>query len=407
MCKSFNIGCNLSELIEELRKDIVLFESLPSLLLYAQNCGHSFAAWKLPDAPVVHLVVAEKVETFEPAFLETKKSGFVFAPFNHQKYRSVFLPADIYLNSEGVSDWNQKKDDFKSQIYNEVFVSKPTSSKGINTGFELMNERGAVYVNNVANAILAIENGYLRKVVLSDCHEYSYEEIDVCNVFQRLCEQTNAFVSMVYVPEIGLHIGASPEVLVRTKGSLFNTVSLAGTQKYKEGLDLNAASWTQKEIEEQALVSRYIIECFKKIRLREYDDIGPKTVRAGNILHLKTEFWVDMQAVGFYELPAVMLGLLHPTSAICGMPLEPAKQFIMDSEQHDRGYFCGYLGPININESTNIYVNIRCAKVDFAAKSVTFYAGAGITQDSIPEKELAEIHNKMVFLKGFFGVKPY
>ena len=77
----------------------------------------------------------------------------------------------------------------------------------------------------------------------------------------------------------------------------------------------------QKDIEEQALVERYVISCFKKIRLREYDEHGPKTMIAGNVLHLKTEFEVDMVATNFPQLGSVMLNLLHPTSAVCGMPL--------------------------------------------------------------------------------------
>ena len=47
------------------------------------------------------------------------------------------------------------------------------------------------------------------------------------------------------------------------------------------------------------MVSRYIINCFKKIRLREFEEIGPKTVAAGNLLHLRTDFQVDMAATNF------------------------------------------------------------------------------------------------------------
>jgi isochorismate synthase len=77
---------------------------------------------------------------------------------------------------------------------------------------------------------------------------------------------------------------------------------LAGTQKAQGENPLKSAAWTQKEIEEQALVSRYIVDCFKKIRLREYDEHGPKTVLAGNLLHLRSDFKVDMKAPIFLNL---------------------------------------------------------------------------------------------------------
>ena len=38
----------------------------------------------------------------------------------------------------------------------------------------------------------------------------------------------------------------------------------------------------------------------------------PKTAKAGNLLHLKTLFEVNMEETNFPELPTVMLDLLHP-----------------------------------------------------------------------------------------------
>ena len=137
----------------------------------------------------------------------------------------------------------------------------------------------------------------------------------------------------------------------------------------------------------------YIISCFKKIRLREYEEHGPKTVVAGNILHLNTEFIVDMKATNFPQLGSVMLALLHPTSAVCGMPLDRAFQFLIEHEGYDREFYSGYLGPINFQNQTNLYVNLRCLQL--LEKEAIVYAGAGITQDSDPEKEWEETELKM------------
>jgi isochorismate synthase len=159
--------------------------------------------------------------------------------------------------------------------------------------------------------------------------------------------------------------------------------------------------WTQKEIEEQALVSRYIINCFKAIRLREYEDEGPRTVRAGNLLHLRTDFLADMNKLGFPQLGTQMLDLLHPTSAVCGMPKEEAMKFILEEEKFDRSIFSGFLGPVNIDSESFIYVNLRCARI--FSQSAVLYAGAGITQDSEPEKERAETEMKMKTIGDFIG----
>jgi isochorismate synthase len=174
---------------------------------------------------------------------------------------------------------------------------------------------------------------------------------------------------------------------------VFRTIALAATQAYVPGTDIKAVAWTQKDIEEQALVERYIVNCFKEIRLREFDEHGPKTVIAGNVLHLKTEFNVDMDATSFPQLGTVMLRLLHPTSAVCGVPLEPSLAFIQSREGYDRQYYCGYLGPVNVNQAIHIFVNLRCAQL--LEDQAILYAGAGITIDSIPEQEWTETQIKM------------
>jgi len=187
-------------------------------------------------------------------------------------------------------------------------------------------------------------------------------------------------------------LGATPETLISVSNKKFQTVSLAGTQSIAEGFDLSEAAWTQKEIEEQALVSRYIINCFKKIRLREFDEYGPKTVKAGNLMHLKTTFEVDLQETNYLQLGTVMLDLLHPTSAVCGMPMKTAAEYLKANEGYDRAYFSGYLGPVNIDEKIDLFVNLRCAQL-FKNQGV-LYAGAGVTEDSNPEKEWKETEMK-------------
>lgn len=190
---------------------------------------------------------------------------------------------------------------------------------------------------------------------------------------------------------------ATPEILVEQNAEgIFRTISLAGTQS---GVDADGfaiapsqARWSTKEIEEQAFVSRYIIDCFKKIRLREYIEIGPKTISTGNLLHLKTEYLVDTKAMDFPQLPGLMLGLLHPTSAVCGTPKQEAVEFILATEKHDRLLYSGYLGPVNLSNSTHLFVNLRT--VEIKGNQATFYAGCGITEDSDPAKEWQETQMK-------------
>jgi len=81
------------------------------------------------------------------------------------------------------------------------------------------------------------------------------------------------------------------------------------------------------------------------------------------------------------------------------MPKDAAMDFINRFEGVDRALFSGYLGPVNINGSSEIYVNLRCARL-FSSK-VILYSGAGITQASNPEKELNETEIKMEIIGRF------
>ncbi|MFN6946666.1 MAG: chorismate-binding protein, partial [Cytophagaceae bacterium] len=78
---------------------------------------------------------------------------------------------------------------------------------------------------------------------------------------------------------------------------------------------------------------------------------------------------------------------------------EEASDFINKNEKIDRQYFSGYLGPVNLEDETHLFVNLRCARI-LPQKTVLF-AGAGITKDSNPEKEWLETELKFKTIQDF------
>jgi isochorismate synthase len=118
-------------------------------------------------------------------------------------------------------------------------------------------------------------------------------------------------------------------------------------------------------------------------------------------VHLKSDFTVDLKAINFPQLGSVMLQLLHPTSAVCGMPLEPAIDFLRMHEGYDREFYAGYLGPVNIENDISLFVNLRCMKL-LDNKAILF-AGAGVTVDSVAEKEWEETEIKFRTLLNVIG----
>lgn len=397
-------------LIEEERVNLQLNPDVRSYWNAGLQLSFPSAMWRLPN---------EKTHYFLTSFLEKPLQqrvdldelppGFSVAPFNNPDgSQTYFLPADLLLSFDSrsrVSKVLQQPSEFDInwQVLQEKIsqFEYRTSTKQIESE-EIGNSESekSRFISTVNNAIKEINDTDLLKVVLSRKKTYKINaDYDVNSLFEKLCEAyPTAFVSAVYLPHLNqVWLGASPETLVsQDENGIFKTMSLAGTQSASdaEGQTLTEAdaAWKQKEIEEQALVSRYIINCFKKVRVREYEEIGPRTAQAGNLMHLRSTFEVDTKAINFPELTSVMLDLLHPTSAVCGMPKEAATTLINETENYDREFYSGYLGPVNIQNATNLFVNLRTMKLQDNA--ATLYAGCGITADSDPEKEWIETEIK-------------
>lgn len=360
--------------------------------------GNAIGLWRQPNATQKNIIICtEGAQLIDDLVIEDLSTGFVFAPFDCEK-KKIFLKANIsyrFENGEMIADGTSKSllhnevqsNDTKVIPKNQFYFTK------IKTDFSTSQTD---YINLVEESIHQIEENNFEKLVPSRCKQISLpSNFDLVEAFNKLCKlYPNAFVSLVSTPESGTWLGASPELLVSVDQQLkFKTVAVAGTQSLQPETDLKQVSWTQKEIEEQALVSRYIINCFKKIRLREFAEQGPKTWKAGNLLHLKTEFEVDMAATNFTQLGSVMLKLLHPTSAVCGMPREESLHFLKNNEHFDRSFYSGYLGPVNFDNETTLFVNLRC--MQWCANAAILYAGAGVTVDSIPKKEWEETEMKL------------
>ena len=396
--------------LTEVGKAVSLEEVLDVFLLEGLASGGSFAIWRKPTTSQLAFVQdfsqSPRRVTLQ---LEELPAGFVVHPFADQEDKKAFyIQADRYeklsldqpLHQEDLPQWMQASRD-----------SGPTSElKKRITGLlgqlpQLANpgtgQEKAHFLQLVSKGIQAIEAGTLEKIVAARTKLIPLPEaFDLGKTLAKLlASYPHSFVNFFHLPGIGTWMGASPEVLIETKGDYFHTMSLAGTQPAQGDNPLKSAAWTQKEIEEQALVSRYIVDCFKTIRLREYEEHGPKTVLAGNLLHLRSDFRVNTQTTGFSNLGSVMLGLLHPTSAVCGMPRKEALSFLKTEEGWDRSFYAGFIGPVGIEQETSIYVNLRTASLH--QTHALLYAGAGVTEDSVPEKEWEETELKCEIIGKF------
>ena len=362
----------------------------------AQN--RAVAAWRLPLSEQVQACVSlQQSYTIGQPDLEQSPFGFLFSPFHTSgQEQQLFIKGDLYFDATaGTLTAASDAPAAAAYSFTEALESMNQVSGWHNsdvTQASYQTETG--FKSAVEKAVAAITAEEMEKVVLSrNFSEKLPSSFSPVAAFEAMLQAyPNAFVSLVSVPGVGTWMGASPEVLVSiNEEQIFKTVALAGTQPAVE--NVADAIWRQKEIEEQGMVERYILSCFKSLRLREYTEVGPRTVIAGNLMHLRTDFKVDLKEVDFPTLGTDMLHLLHPTSAVCGLPKEPALAFILAHEGYNRSYYSGYLGPVNSTAGTHIFVNLRCMQL--REQEAILYAGAGITAESNPEKEWLETQHKM------------
>ncbi len=361
---------------------------------------YAFATWRLPESEESYFIIDLQLGK-EQVSIEDTNDCFVINPFiESHPPKPVSLKGDIVIIISSETKHLELSPKLSSEqldhFSNVIQTDLPQDAQANETE----GKANLSFVDKVQKTIDFIKNGNASKIVLSRFEDIRLKNgFDLFTCFEELKDNyPSAFCYLTHTPEMGTWMGASPERLMSIENNrIFKTESLAGTQYLPDIESLGDVAWTQKEIEEQAMVSRYIINCLKKIRLREFKESGPKTVRAGKLVHLKTAYEVDMVETNMPDLGSIMIELLHPTSAVCGEPREIASQFIEENEGYDRALYAGFLGPVNFKDKTALFVNLRCMQL-FKNKA-RLYAGAGITAGSNPQKEYQETINKMKTLK--------
>ncbi len=372
---------------------------LKNLWSSAMAKNGSVAVWRCPRENSIHFLAdLSKLPAKGRIDLQNVEQGFLVSPFmNPEGNETLFLRSDVYANRMENGSWKM----VHGTPTNSVQEGSTVIPYHLNTrpDTEISGEKDH-FIKMVEKGITAINEGEFDKVVSARTYDEPLSKnFNIIDQFNRLEKAyPDAFVSLISIPGKGTWMGATPELLIESSSVHFRTVSVAGTQPFSLDKDLSEAAWNQKEIEEQAMVNRYIVEQFKTIRLREFIETGPRSVRAGNMIHLKTEYTVDLNEVHFPELGTVMLHLLHPTSAVCGMPKFSALRFIAANEHLNREFYSGFLGPVNMDGISRLYVNLRCMQI--LRTRAVLYAGSGITHDSVPEKEWDETALKCQTLLG-------
>ncbi len=332
-----------------------------------------FVIYKKPNNDTITSLFQENDTLYKVHDFDEK--GFIFSSFDGNQ--TVYIP------------------EYQSEILEAKWYKKEISIAENNFLLPSETEKNN-YINLVAKGIQAIENNEFKKVVLSRKETVDLVDFDVIEAFEKLVQlYPTTFIYCFFHPKIGLWLGATPEQLLQSNQTMFKTIALAGTQK---DTNVTEVVWQNKEKEEQQFVTDYIVNTLKKVASK-ITVSKPYSIKAGSIWHIKTDISGTLNSESTLK---EVIQLLHPTPAVCGLPKEKSKAFILQNENYNRTFYSGFLGELNRsteNEIINsdLFVNLRCMEI--ADSKANLFMGCGITKDSIPNKEWEESINKSVTMK--------
>lgn len=344
-----------------------------------------FVSYCLPKQKEIHTLIQYKSAPTRLTSMHQVNNarGFIIAPFfEDPKFPVYFLEPDINICGQEIDE----------NIFNEL---ESIDFTGIHESFSQdYYETGKnEFIAQVTHITETIREKKIDKVVLSRLQLVSNpRNTSALEVFYALCEKyPRAFKYVFNIPGAGCWLGATPEPLVEITNNQVQTVSLAGTQ-YLNGIPADEVQWKSKELEEQKFVTDFIEDRLIKFGITDYEKQGPINQQAANLVHLKSVFTFDSAVLN--GKIGEFISVLHPTPSVCGLPRRKAYEYINQLERHNREYYTGFLGPVNIDNATHVYVNLRCMKM--LPDKYALFMGAGITSGSVPESEWEETNQKMM-----------
>ncbi len=276
----------------------------------------------------------------------------------------------------------------------------PTSAAWSPHGFDLHSTvTHEQWCDRIATAVAAINEGPLEKVVLARAVDV---EATGPLIIGEILGRLRALFPSCMVFHVEGFLGASPELLVSRKGSAVRAHPLAGTIARSGDPETDArlaASLlaSSKDRWEHSLV----IDAMAALLRPLCDELDvprtPTVLSLRNVSHLATLITGSLRADQVHDRTSPtaleLAGLLHPTPAVGGVPVELALATISELEPVPRGRYAGPVGWVDAAGNGEWAVGLRSAQV--SGNRARMHAGGGIVADSDPLAELTETQLKL------------
>lgn len=326
-----------------------------------------------------------------------------------------FIPELIYLNESGryyfvfnsIVSAKITEEHILSKLDKalNLFLTKPEDEK--EKELRILKKSGnepkdkKKWKNQVSQVLEKIEDGELKKLVLSRTVELIFtNDISIQPVLKKLVDDYPECTVFLFHEGKSSFVGASPETLARIKDSEMHLEILAGSADRDKDNNKDDKIRTdllnsEKNMEEHKIVVNYVEECLSKSSA-EYEIGEPTVKKLLNIQHLRSVIKVNLNEHSSF---INIIGKIHPTPAVCGLPVDTALNLIKKTENHQRGLYAGLIGWINSYDEGELVLAIRSALA--VGNKLIAYAGCGIVDGSSPDEEYRETELK---LKPFLSI---
>lgn len=248
----------------------------------------------------------------------------------------------------------------------------------------------------VTNVLERIGSGDVEKVVLARTLEVAPDgRIEPDELVAALWRENRGSHVFLFEPEPGRAIvGAAPETLGIFASEVFRATAVAGSA----GVGANSVETAHlaerlfnsvKDRAEHDFVVRDIVARLEAMGCSVGHDVEPHVLALARIQHLETKIAATPpDGLSLMEI----LGSLHPTPAVCGIPREVALAVLTENELFDRGWYAGPVGWLD-SEGRGVFVPALRSAV-LCNGSWRLFAGAGIVAGSDPLAEWEETEIK-------------
>ncbi len=127
-----------------------------------------------------------------------------------------------------------------------------------------------------------------------------------------------------------------------------------------------------------------------QIEVKKYKEIQ----HFSHVIHIVSEVTGKVRS---QEDAIDIFGATFPAGTLSGAPKYRALELIHQDEAHQRSFFGGTVGIISLTGDINTAITIR--SILSQNGKLHYQAGAGVVVDSVPEKELKEVNNKLGALR--------